>query len=180
MINKRKPFFLKENLNLKFIACFAAAIMAGTTAAAFLIYNRFQDILEKTAFSSHLSLSSSGELFRDIVFKVNFWVAVISIILGLCMIMMTHYFLENFFRHLNSGLNQLARGDFSFRLSEKFHPIGGFLFEDFNLMAGVMDKKAKEIIATLDAAQKNLQSESPIMLEKTKLIHKKLLEMDRP
>ena len=177
MINKRKLFFIKENFNLKFIICFVGGAVVGTAVAAFLVYTRLEDSLEKAAFSSHLSFSSSSELFSRIVWDVNLWVAVISIILGQCLIMAMRHFLENFFRHLNFGLNELARGHFSFRLPGKFHGIGGFLFEDFNLMASVMDKKLKEIMSILDAAQKNLQSDSPAMVEEIKSIHRKLKEV---
>ncbi len=148
--------------------------MVGTTVAAALVYTRLEESLEKAAFSSHLSFSSSSELFWQIVWDVNLWVAVISIVLGQCLISAMRHLLENFFRHLNLGLNELARGHFSFRLPGKFHWIGGFLFEDFNLMASVMDKKVKKIMAILDAAQKNLQLDSPIIVEKIKSIHQKL------
>ena len=112
-MQRRKPFFIKDNLQLKFLVCFALVLAAGIFSAAVLICRAGWQRVEKQAFSSHLSLDSSGQLFFQVISEINLKAACVTVLVGLLFVVFMHIYLEDFFRRLAEGLKRLGEGDFS-------------------------------------------------------------------
>ena len=179
-MQKRKPFFVKDNFQLKFIFCYVAILTGGILVAAYLIYRSLEGIVEEAAFSSHLSLTSSGELFWRTIAQVNLWIAGASVLAGLMAITVVHCYLEVFFRSLAQGLERLAKGDFSFRLTIKGRWLGRPLLNDVNSAAARLEENSKEIRELLGHSLALLRSDRPNVVSEIKAIYHKLRRIRCP
>ena len=173
-MQKRRPFFIKNNFQLKFILCYIAVLALGVLLSAWLIYRALEGIIEEAAFSSHLSLASSGDLFWRTIVQINLWIAVASALISLVVIIAVHVYLEIFFRSLGQGLDNLAKGDFSFRLKTRGRWFGRQLMSDVNGAAARLDDNAKEIRKLLHQSLELLRSDRPEILSELKAAHQKL------
>ena len=174
-MKKRKPFFIRGNFQLKFLLFYAAILAAGIFSAVYFIYRVLQGVVEEAAFSSHLSLNSSGELFWPTIVQVNILIATISVLMGLLAIVGIHYYLEKFFHDLGEGLNRLAQNDFSFRLKTKGRWWVRQLFDDFNGKMEELQKERQRIGALTDSLVATIDERRPGMLKEIKFIHAEFL-----
>lgn len=179
-MQKRKPFFVKDNFQLKFIFCYVAILTGGILAATCLIYHSLEGIVEEAAFSSHLSLTSSGELFWRTIVQVNLLISGASVLAGLMVITVAHCYLEVFFRSLAQGLERLAKGDFSFRLKIKGRWLGRQLLSDVNSAAARLEENSEEIKGLLGHSLALLRSDRPNALSEIKAIYHKLRRIRCP
>ena len=173
-MQKRKPFLVKENFQLKFTAGFTAILTAGIFFAAVLIYNRLNEILERAAFSSHLSLESSGELFWRTIFEINLFAAGAGLLLAFTVVVGAHFYLERFFGSLADGLEKIAQGDFSFRLKRKGSRWVGGLVDEFNLSVFRLEEDAEKIKDLLGNSLKILSSREKSTATQLKIMAEKL------
>lgn len=174
-MRKRKPFFIRGNFQLKFLLFYAAILATGIFSAVYLIYRALQGVVEEAAFSSHLSLSSSGELFWPAIVRINIMIAGISVLAGLLAIAGIHYYLDGFFHDLGEGLDRLAKSDFSFRLRTKGRWWVRSLVDDFNQKMEALQKDSERTGALADSLITAIDERRPEMLKEIKSIHSKLL-----
>ena len=158
-MQRRKLFFIKDNLQLRFLACFVFVLAAGIFSAAVLICRAGWQRVEKQAFSSHLSLDSSGQLFFQVISEINLKVACVTVLVGLVFVVFMHIYLEDFFRHLAGGLRRLGEGDFSVRLKTKNRWFGRAILIEFNDAAASLQKtstlKREYVQGSLSAVENN-------------------------
>jgi len=148
----------------------------GICSAAFLIYRALALLVEDAAFSSHISLVSTGELFWNVILKVNLYAVSIILVVGLLIIVSTHIYLQFFFHTLANGLDRLAKGDYSFRL-RKGKWLGGRLIEEFNKAVMAMENASAKAKKLIDSSITNIETLCPEQkqsLEEIKSIHNKL------
>lgn len=152
-------------------------LMIGIFSAAVVIYYSLKDTFEKAAFTSHLSFGSSGELFWQTILQINLIAAGISVLIGMLVTILAHFYLESFFRSLAEGLKQLGDGDFSFRLKTKGRWWGGGLLNDFNKVAEDIKKNDAALKETLNDIILEINSRQQTALEEIKLLHSRLRQI---
>ncbi len=179
-MKKRKPFFIRNNFQLKFIIGFISLLVIATLISTFFIERLLQNIVEEAAFSAHLSVGSSGELFWRTIVKVNVIAAGVSVIGGLFMILGMYFYLEFFFRSLASGLNRWANGDFSFRFRTKNKWFGRKLLNDFNETAQPLDDRASKIRLLTESLKTLLNTNQQGAFRDIKAAHDKLRKINCP
>ena len=170
-MRKRKPFFIRGNFQLKFIFFFVILLMASVFSAVFFIHRSLEGVIEEAAFSSHLSLSSSGELFWRTILQVNLAVAAISVLIGVLIVGWIYFYLENFFRSFVKKLEKLSEGDFAVRIETKKRWWGRQLVADFNAVAGQLEKNSKEVKKITEALITAVDSRPEEALKKIKSLH---------
>ncbi len=179
-MKKRKPFFISGNFQLKFLLSYALILAAGIFFSVYFIYCSLKGILEKAAFSSHLSLSSTGELFWLTIVRINILIAMISVLAGFLAIALIHAYLDRFFHKLVAGLKAWGREDFSLRLKTKGSWWVQHLFDDFNRKAGALDKDNERFMGLVDSLIATINERRPGMLQKIKGLHAQLTNNKRP
>lgn len=153
-----------------------AVLAGGVLAAVYLIYLSSDEIIEMAAFSSHLSFSSTGELFYRTIIETNLMISAIIIFIGMVLIAMAHLYLESFFRSLAWALARLAEGDYSFRLKIRGGWLVSGLLHEVNWLIEKFDEDSKERIHLIDTLL-----EAPDLghadLGKIRAVHEKLLRL---
>lgn len=172
-MQRRKPFFIKDNLQLGFLVCFVFVLAAGIFSAAVLICRAGWQAVEKHAFSSHLSLGSSGQLFSRMILEVNFKVACVTVLLGVLFVIFMHIYLEDFFRRLAGGLKCLGEGDFSVRLETKNRWFGCVLLVEFNDVAAGLQKTSTQMREYIRGSLSAVENNSSHMIEDLKQLSEK-------
>lgn len=172
-MQRRKPFFVKDNLQLKFLVCFALVLAAGIFSAAVLICRAGWQRVEKQAFSSHLSLDSSGQLFFQVISEINLKVACVTVLVGLLFVIFMHIYLEDLFRHLADGLKRLGEGDFSVRLATK----NRWLSVEFNDAAASLQKTSTQAREYIQGSLSAVENNSSHMIEELKQLSGKFQEL---
>ncbi len=174
-MKRRQKFFIRGNFHLKFILSYAAVLAAGILIAVYLIYLSSMDIVERAIFSSHLSVSSTGELFYRAIMQTNLMIAAIIAFIGIVLIASAHLYLEFFFSSLTRALDRLAGGDYSFR----FRIRGGWLFsgliESVNSLIEKMDEESKERTRLIDKFLETSDLDA-VDIGEIRAIHAKLME----
>ncbi len=173
---KRKPFFIRGNFQLVFILSYVLILAAGVLCDSALIYHMIKGILERAAFSSHLNLDSSGDLFWGTILKVNFLLSCAIIAVGLLAITTIYVYLESFFATLSQGLEKLAAGKVSFRLRRRRLPGMRSFTKDFNEAAHALEKEAADIRAGLEWILSALNSPTRESFHKIKKEHLRIIK----
>jgi len=155
-MKKRKSFFIKGNFQLKFILLFVALLAVEIAFGIFWVYRVLEKIIEKAAFSSHLSLQSSMELFWGTVIRVNMIMAAVSILVGILVIVLGHMYLQKFLDAVSQVLREWAKGDFSTHLKTK-RWWGGTLARDMNKVSSDIRRQSGDISKTIDFLEKLLE-----------------------
>lgn len=176
-MQRRKPFFIKDNLQLKFLVCFVFVLAVGISSAAVLICRAGWQRVEKHAFSSHLSLDSSGQLFFRMILEVNLKVACVTVLLGVLFVIFMHICLEDIFRCLAGGLKRLGEGDFSVRLKTKNRWFGRVLLVEFNDAADGLQKTSTQMREYIRGSLSAVEDHSPRMIEDLKQLSGKFQEL---
>lgn len=148
---KRRPFFIRGNIQLVFILGYVVILSAGILCAAAMIYYHLKEILEGAVFSSHLNLESSEQLFWATIFKINFLIAGASIAGGFIAITTAYFYLEAFFASISAGLDAMARKDTSVRLRPRRLWGTRSLVHEFNEAAVSMEREEIEVRRALEA-----------------------------
>lgn len=177
-MQRRKPFFIKDNLQLKFLVCFVLVLAAGIFSAAVLICRAGWQTVEKHAFSSHLSLGSSGQLFFRMILEVNSKVACVTVLLGVLFVIFMHFYLEDVFRRLARGLKSLGEGDFSIRLKTKNRWFGRVLWVEFNDAAASLQKTSTQMREYIQGSLSAVEDHSPRMIEDLTQLSEKLQQLN--
>ncbi len=177
-MQRRKPFFIKNNLQLKFLACFVLVLAAGIFSAAVWICRAGWQQVEKHAFSSHLSLDSSGELFSRMIVEINLKVACATVLVGLLFVAFMHICLEGFFRRLAEGLKRLGEDDFSVRLKTKNRWFGRVLLVEFNDVAAGLQKRSTRMKEYIEGSLSAVEKNSTHMIEELKQFFEKIQGLD--
>ncbi len=176
-MRRRKPFFIKGNFQLNFLVCFGFVLAAGISSAAVLICRAGWQVVEKHAFSSHLSLDSSGQLFFRTIVEVNLKVACVTVVVGLLFVIFMHTYFEDFFRHLAEGLKRLGEGDLSVRLKIKNRWFGRVLLVEFNDAAAGLQKTSAQMRGYIQGSLSAVEKNSSHMVEDLKQLSGKLQKL---
>lgn len=174
-MQRRKPFFIKDNLHLEFLVCFVLILAAGFFAAAVLICRAGWQAVETQSFSSHLSLDSSGQLFFRMILEVNLKVACATVLIGLLFVIFMRIYLEDFFRRLAEGLKRLGEGDFSVRLKNRW--FGRALSAEFNDVAASLQKMSAQMRECIQGSLSAVEDNSSHMVEDLKQLSGKFQEL---
>lgn len=177
---KRKPFFIQGNFQLKFILYFTAVLASGILTAAILICQMAARAVEKAAFSSHLSMTSSADLVRQIIMDVNWRVGAFCVLAGLLAAVFMYFYLQKFFGTLADYLRELAGGKFSSRLMGFEVLLDRSLSEQYNAMAGQMDRNYTNIKEILDDAIVAIDRNDPVMIQRLKSLTDELEDIACP
>ncbi len=176
-MQRRKPFFIKDNLQLRFLVCFVLVLAAGIFSAAVLICRAGWQRVEEQAFSSHLSFDSSGQLFSRMILEVNLKVACATVLIGLLLVVFMHIYLEDFFRRLAEGLKRLGEGDFSVRLEIKNRWFGRVLLVEFNDVAAGLQKTSAQMREYIQGSLSAVENNSSHMIEDLKQLSEKFQKL---
>lgn len=172
-MQRRKPFFVKDNIQLKFLVSFVLVLAAGIFSAAALICRAGWQRVEKQSFSSHLSLDSSGQLFFQVISEINLKVACVTVLAGLLFVVFMHIYLEDLFRRLAEGLRRLGEGDFSVRLKTR----NRWLSIEFNDVAAGLQKTSTQMREYVQGSLSAVENNSSHMIEDLKELSGKFQEL---
>ena len=151
-MRKRKLFLVRENFQLKIVLLYIFILVCGILGVTVFIYRILADIVEKAAFSAHLSYASSGELFLGTILRTNLVVGGVSVLVLLFIIGFLHIYLNKIFYSLQKGIKHMAQGTYTHRITTKGKWLGKELLHDYNLVAESLDKKKTEKIALIHSA----------------------------
>jgi hypothetical protein len=174
MPHKRKPFFIKGNFQLKFILCFIFILVFSTGLAALLIFRLSADVIERAAFSSHLSFGNSGELVGRIILEANVKAGLFCVLSGLLMIGLMHFYLGIFFRTLANHLRDLGAGKFSPPLKGPCVLPGRFLVEQYNRLAEERSSGLAAINKIVSKSLLAMEAETPAGMEELESLAEEL------
>ena len=177
-MQRRKPFFIKDNFQLGFLVCFALVLTVGFFSAAVLICRAGWQVVEKQAFSSHLSLDSSGQLFFQVISEINLKAACVTVLAGLLFVVFMHIYLEGLFRRLAEGLRRLGEGDFSVRLETKNRWFGRVLSVEFNDVAAGLQKTSAQMREYIQGSLSEAENNSSHMIEELKQLFEKFQKLN--
>lgn len=111
--NRLIPFFLKKNVQIKYLLIYTICILGPGVFSALALYLQAKWELEKILFSSHIKIADSGEIFRGLMVRTNLVTFIIIVIL---VIMLSLYVFNRFNKHfhrMEERFSAMERGDFS-------------------------------------------------------------------
>ena len=179
-MRQRALFIFRGNFQLAWLLVLAALVAIGIAAAAILNYQAMGNILEAAAFSSHLSLRSSGELIWRTILEVTLLAGGISLLVGCLVIAVALVHLESLFHSLTDGLEQLAHGDYSFRLETKGKRWGYSLLSTFNGAAKEFERRHRQLRMIFDRFNAALSATPQQQLDRAKALQQELRRIGCP
>lgn len=152
--SKRRPFFIKDNFQLSFIAGFIALLFIEIMLADFFIYELSRKAVEDAAFSSHLSLERSAQILGPIILKVNICFIAVTFLLAVLTSAAAYYRLHIVFAGIVEGFNKLKKNNTSVRLKLRGTKPARELIGEFNKAAESLDKRAENLTLIMNSLDK--------------------------
>lgn len=110
---RRKQFFIKKEFQGKFILFFALSVVVPASLSVAVLYSQARLELEKHFFSSHLKITNTGEIFRDLLIRINLFSAALIIILVILLSLYIFHRLNIHFQRMEMRFEAMGQGDFS-------------------------------------------------------------------
>lgn len=148
--SKRKPFFLKNNFQIAFIVGFVLLLLVEVASAGFLIYKLSEGAIENEAFSSHININTTAQLIKPIIFKVNIYTMLTSILLAGLVIAITYLRLHFLFRKIITGLERLG-DNAPFYIKPRGRKQARELIKEFDQAASYLEKRMNALHSVLDS-----------------------------
>ena len=114
---RRRNYLINKAFQLRFITRFLFVVLAGSAVSGFVMYTVLNRKVEDFFYSTHIKLSSVGQVLLPDIIKVNlFVVAVVLLAVALITILITHKVSGPLYR-LGASVEKIGDGDFSNRFS---------------------------------------------------------------
>ena len=110
---RRRQFFIKKEFQGKFILLFALCVIAPAGLSVLVLYRQARQELEKYLFSSHLKITHTGEIFSELLIKINLISATLIIVLVMLLSLYIFRRLNTHFLRMETRFDAMGRGDFS-------------------------------------------------------------------
>lgn len=116
LLNKEHPFcnfFMIKDVQKKYFALYALSVIGPASLAVLALYLQARWELENILFSSHIKITDSGEIFRNILIKTNFVTFAVIVTL---VVLLTLYLLgrlNTHFHRMEERFVAMGQGDFS-------------------------------------------------------------------
>jgi methyl-accepting chemotaxis protein len=155
---RRRNFFINKNFQTRFILKFLGIVAVASAASGWLMYSLVNKDVEDVFYSSHIHISTTGQLLLPAMLKVNAGVLAFTLLaVALLTLFITHKVAGPVYR-LGKAAEKISGGDFTgnFRLRENDELKGlANTFEEMN--NGLKERlsslrmNAEEISARADA-----------------------------
>ena len=110
---RRRQFFIKKEFQGKFILLFALCVIGPASLSVAVLYWQARQQLEKYLFSSHLKITHTGEIFSELMIKINLINATLIIVLVIFLSLYIFHRLNMHFLRMESRFDAMGQGDFS-------------------------------------------------------------------
>lgn len=110
---RRRQFFIKKEFQGKFILLFALCVIGPAGLSVAVLYRQARQQLEKYLFSSHLKITHTGEIFSELLIKINLISATLIIVLVILLSLYIFHRLNMHFSRMETRFDAMGRGDFS-------------------------------------------------------------------
>ncbi len=156
---KRKPFFIKGNFQIFFIAGFILFLLLEVAGAGFFIYKLSAEKIENAQFSSHININQSIQIIKPVVIKINIYTILFSIIIAGILVLITYFQLHTLFSEIMGGLEKLGGNYTLFRLKPRGTKKTRELIREFNQVGIYFDQRLNDLQLTLNSlsAEKDLK-----------------------
>lgn len=110
---RRRQFFIKKEFQGKFILLFALCVIGPAGLSVAVLYRQARQELEKYLFASHLKITHTGEIFSELLIKINLISATLTIVLVILLSLYIFRRLNTHFLRMETRFDAMGRGDFS-------------------------------------------------------------------
>lgn len=110
---RRRQFFIKKEFQGIFILLYSICVIGPAGLAVGGLYVKAQLKLEKLLFSSHLKITNTGEIFRDLLLTTNIISSALIVVLVTLLSLYIFRRLNKHFYRMEERFEAMGRGDFS-------------------------------------------------------------------
>jgi methyl-accepting chemotaxis protein len=158
---RRRNYFIKKGFQTRFMVRFLGLLITASAISGYIMYLLINKDVEDVFYSSHINLTSTGQLLLPTLVKVNAWILAVVLVAAAGIIFLVSRNVEGPLARLGKTAGRVGRGDLSgnFRLrdrdelkslAESFDGMSGQLRERFNELrkqAEAIDRSAERLLA---------------------------------
>jgi methyl-accepting chemotaxis protein len=154
---RRKNYFTKKGFQTRFMVRFLGLLITASAISGYIMYLLINKDVEDAFYSSHVNLSSTGQLLLPILVKVNAWILAVVLVAAAAIIFLVSRNLEGPMARLGKTAERIGRGDLSgnFRLrdSDELKSLAG----SFDKMTGQLRERFSELRRQADAIDRSAE-----------------------
>lgn len=163
---RRRNYFIKKGFQARFMVRFLGLVITASAISGYIMYLLINKDVEDVFYSSHINLSSSGQLLPTLV-KVNAWILAVVLLAAAATILLLARKVEGPIGRLGKTAERIAAGDlsgsFSLRTNDEVGSLAGSFeemnsqlrgfFNEMRRQADAIDRSAERLLA--DTAYKD-------------------------